>query len=211
MITELFWGINSALGLSIEKEIYSLSGEDLPKKKKKAVIWNRFTVLDPVEFCLIFVKCASAMTMANCLSHPTSLRQLLNLLKWFNLPSWQNIILVSRSPGAFWELLCCVKGSSRQVVFLGGPSTVWALPTWWGQGHHTWPLACAGTSQCFFGRSGGQLSYTISVRARCWQRISSKSRCTRCLHGRMSALRWFSGFSSVESDAIHGKRVSLGL
>lgn len=38
MITELFGGTNSALGLSNEKVIYSLSEEDLQKKKKKAVI-----------------------------------------------------------------------------------------------------------------------------------------------------------------------------
>ena len=108
-----------------------------------------------------------------------------------------------------WELLRWVKGSPRQVVFLRGPGTVWALCGW--RGRFTCPLACTGKSRCFFIKAEVSPHCAINVRARCWRRISSKSRCTRSLHGKMSTLRWFPGCSSVMADAIRGERVSLGL
>lgn len=73
-------------------------------KKKKSSDLKQIYCFGPCRVLPDFCKMCSAMTMVNCLSIPMSLRQLLHLLKRFNLPSWQNIILVSRSPGSFWEL-----------------------------------------------------------------------------------------------------------
>ena len=110
-----------------------------------------------------FCKMCSTMTMASCPSSRMSFRQLLNLLKQFNLPSWRNVILVSQSPGSLWGL-----SAVGAVVVCEGqlkagrvsPRTRHGVGTSQGTGTSPCPLAGARKSRCFF------LKAEVSSRAR---------------------------------------------
>lgn len=185
-------------------------------QKKKGSDLKQIYCVGPCRVLPDFCKMCSAMTMASCPSSPMSLRQLLNLLKRINLPSWQNTIFVSQSPGSFWQLSAMGAAVLREGQPKAGhvsPRTQHGVSTSQvtGTGISHVPTHLHWKISVLLYKSRGQLSCTISMRAQCWRHISSKSRCTRSLHGKMSILRWFPSCSSVKSDAICGKRLSLGL